>query len=120
MLKSWWKPLFKFLFVLLFAFSMALPSNAATVGWASYYKMGRFTANGERFKPMGYTAAHRHLAFGTKLKVTNLRNGKFVIVRINDRGPFIKGRVLDLSWGAAKAIGLTGTGVGKISFIVMK
>jgi rare lipoprotein A len=49
-----------------------------------------------------------------------LSNGKFVIVRINDRGPFIKGRVLDLSWGAAKAIGLTGTGVGKISFIVMK
>ena len=91
----------------------------AMVGWASYYKSGRLTANGEHFQPMGMTAAHKHLPFGTKLKVTNLRNGRSVIVRVNDRGPFIKGRVLDLSLGAARVIGLTGSGVGKISFTVI-
>jgi rare lipoprotein A len=68
---------------------------------------------------MGFTCAHKHLPFGTKLKVTNLRNGKTVVVRVNDRGPFIKGRVIDLSLGAAKAIGLTASGVGKISFTVL-
>ncbi len=91
----------------------------ASVGWASYYKSGHRTANGERFLPMGFTCAHKHLPFGTKLKVTNLRNGKTVIVRVNDRGPFVRGRVLDLSLGAARVIGLTGSGVGKISFSVM-
>lgn len=91
----------------------------ASVGMASYYKTGRVTANGERFRPMGFTCAHRRLAFGTKLKVTNLRNGRSVVVRVNDRGPFIRGRVLDLSLGAAKAIGMNGSGVAKISFVVM-
>ena len=94
------------------------PAQAAT-GWASYYKSGRLTANGEHFKPMGLTCAHRKLAFGTKLKVTNLRTGKSVIVRVNDRGPFIRGRILDLSLGAAKVIGLTSSGVGKISFTII-
>lgn len=96
------------------------PASSFTVGWASYYKSGRLTANGERFNPMGLTAAHRSLPFGTKVKVTNLRTGKTVIVRINDRGPFIKGRVMDLSLGAAKVIGLTRTGVAKISFAVLR
>ena len=91
----------------------------AMVGWASYYKSGHRTANGERFLPMGMTAAHKNLPFGTKLKVTNLRNGKSVIVRVNDRGPFIRGRVLDLSLGAARVIGLTASGVGKISYTVI-
>jgi len=100
--------------VLLFA----VPAHA-TVGWASYYKSGHRTANGEAFKPMGFTCAHKRLPFGTKLKVTNLRNGKSVIVRVNDRGPFVKGRVIDLSLGAARAIGLTASGVGKISFTVI-
>ena len=94
------------------------PVNAAT-GWASYYKSGRLTANGEHFKPMGLTCAHRKLAFGTKLRVTNLRTGKSVIVRVNDRGPFIRGRILDLSLGAAKSIGLTASGVGKINFTII-
>ena len=96
----------------------AAPVHAAT-GWASYYKSGRLTANGEHFKPMGLTCAHRKLAFGTKLRVTNLHTGKSVIVRVNDRGPFIRGRILDLSLGAAKLIGLTASGVGKISFTII-
>lgn len=101
-------------------FIVVSPASASTVGLASYYKSGRLTANGERFNPMGLTAAHRSLPFGTKVKVTNLRTGKTVIVRINDRGPFIKGRVIDLSLGAAKVIGLTRTGIAKISFAVLR
>jgi rare lipoprotein A len=100
-----------------FVFSAAAEAN--TVGMASYYKSGRLTANGERFNPHGLTAAHRKLKFGTRVKVTNMRNGKSVVVRINDRGPFIRGRVIDLSLGAAKAIGLTKTGVGRVKYTVM-
>ena len=110
----------KFLFSAALAAMMMFGTAEASTGWASYYKTGRFTANGERFKPMGFTAAHRHLAFGTKLRVTNLRNGKFVIVRVNDRGPFVRGRILDLSLGAARVIGLAGAGVAKISFVVVR
>jgi rare lipoprotein A len=94
-------------------------AHASTTGWCSFYKSGRLTANGEHFKPMGLTAAHRRLAFGTKLQVTNLRNGKTVLVRVNDRGPFIRGRILDLSLGAAKVIGLNNSGIAKISYIVV-
>lgn len=94
-------------------------AQAATTGLASYYKTGRVTANGERYNPLGLTAAHRQLPFGTKVKVTNLRNGKSVIVRINDRGPFIKNRVIDLSFGAAKIIGLHHAGVAKVSYTIL-
>lgn len=97
----------------------------ANTGHASWYgyemcRKGRAckTANGEHFKPEGHTAAHKTLPFGTKLKVTNLRNGKSVIVRINDRGPFIRGRVLDLSMGAARAIGMGGT--AQVRYVVVK
>ncbi len=98
---------------------LAVPAQAAK-GLASYYKSGKLTANGERYNPLGLTAAHRKLPFGTKLKVTNLGNGKSVIVRINDRGPFIKNRILDLSLGAAKAIGLQHRGIGKIAFDIIE
>lgn len=77
---------------------------------ASHYHQGKKTANGERFNPDGHTAAHRNLPFGTIVHVTNPRNGKSASVRINDRGPFIKGRELDLSRGAARTIGFSGVG----------
>lgn len=95
-------------------------AEAGTVtGWASYYKMGTLTANGERYDPHGLTAAHRTLAFGTLVRVTNLNNGKSVVVRINDRGPFIKKRVIDLSFGAARVVGLTKSGVARVKFDVL-
>ena len=89
-------------------------------GKASYYKMGTQTANGERYKPNGMTAAHRSLRFGTKVRVTNLRNGRRVVVRINDRGPFIHGRIIDLSLGAARKIGMTTSGVEKVKVEVLR
>ena len=83
---------------------------AAQCGRASWYALHSRTASGERMNPSAMTAAHRTLPFGTKLRVTNKNNGKSVIVRINDRGPFIKGRVLDLSKGAAGQLGFIGSG----------
>lgn len=82
---------------------------------ASWYgfESGTRTASGERFNPRAMTCAHRTLPFGTLLRVTY--QGKSVVVRVNDRGPFIKGRTLDLSLGAARAIGLTARGVGPVS-----
>ena len=75
---------------------------------ASYYGYGAGsqTASGARFNPNAMTAAHRTLPFGTKVRVTNKRNGKTVIVTINDRGPFIRGRIIDLSTAAAGVIGM--------------
>ncbi len=89
------------------------------VGYASYHKHGKRTANGGRFNPDGLTAAHRSLRFGTKVKVTNLKTGRAIVVRINDRGPFIRSRVIDLSYGAAKAVGLTRSGVARVEVIVL-
>ena len=80
-------------------------------GLASYYWQGQRVASGGRFNPNALTAAHRTLPFGTKVKVTNLRNHRSVVVTINDRGPFIKGRIIDLSLAAAKVIGMTKSGV---------
>ena len=83
-------------------------------GMASFYgnESGSKTASGQRFNQNAMTAAHRSLPFGTKLRVTH--GGRSVVVTINDRGPFIRGRVLDLSTGAARAVGLTGAGVGRV------
>ena len=104
----------------LFAFFAAcsMPASAQT-GMASYYKSGRLTANGERFNPNAYTAAHRSLKFGTKVRVTNLRNGRSVVVRINDRGPFVSGRIIDLTYGAAMAVGLHDTGIAQVQVAVV-
>lgn len=76
---------------------------------SAFYAGGSHTASGQRFNPHGLTAAHRTLPFGTQLLVMNPHNGKSVTVTINDRGPFVRGVALDLSLGAAKMIGLSGT-----------
>ena len=83
---------------------------AAQCGKASWYALHSRTASGERMNPSAMTAAHRTLPFGTKLRVTNKNNGKVVVVRVNDRGPFVRGRVLDLSKGAAQRLGFIGSG----------
>ena len=88
----------------------------AQCGSASWYALTSRTASGERMNPAAMTAAHRTLPFGSKLRVTNPKNGKAVIVRINDRGPFIKGRVLDLSKGAAGKLGYLGAGHARLCF----
>ena len=75
---------------------------------------GKFTANGEVYDQMALTAAHKSLSFGTLLKITNPKNGKSVIVRINDRGPYIEGRELDLSKGAAIELGILEKGVARV------
>ncbi len=91
-------------------------------GIASFYGAyfaGRKTASGERFNPARMTAAHRSLPFGTRVRVTNMRNGRSVVVRINDRGPFIRGRVIDLSKGAAGVIGMIGRGIAPVRVEVL-
>jgi rare lipoprotein A len=91
-------------------------------GRASYYGdffHGRRTASGERFDIYKYTAAHRTLPFGTRVKVTNLHNNKSVIIKINDRGPHVKSRIIDLSKAAAKAIDLMRYGAARVSMEVL-
>lgn len=89
-------------------------------GKASWYGpgfQGKKTANGEKYNMYGLTAAHKKLAFGTKVKVTNLKNNKSIIVRINDRGPFVKGRIIDLSKSARDSIGMDGIAQVKLEII---
>lgn len=91
-------------------------------GVASYYGRrfhGRRTANGERFDMHAMTAAHKSLPFGTKVRVTNPRNGKSVTVRINDRGPYIRGRTIDLSRAAAGKLGIIQRGHGKVELDIV-
>ncbi|MEM8725376.1 MAG: septal ring lytic transglycosylase RlpA family protein [Pseudomonadota bacterium] len=92
-------------------------------GVASYYGRrfhGRRTANGERFNMRAMTAAHRTLPFGTKVRVTNPRNGRSVVVRVNDRGPFIRGRSIDLSRAAAEKIGMISRGHARVNMEVVR
>ncbi len=82
---------------------------------ASYYSTGRRTASGERFNPNGYTAASRTLPFGTMLRLTNPATGRSVVVRVNDRGPFVRGRSLDVARGAAAALGMIAQGTANLA-----
>ncbi len=95
-----------------------IPERALTAeGTASYYNrkfQGRKTASGESFNCNHFTAAHRSLPFGTSVRVINLDNGKQVVVRINDRGPHLKGRIIDVSPAAAREIGLFGNGTANV------
>jgi rare lipoprotein A len=94
----------------LVASTIVMPTIAsAQSGIASVYSEGP-TATGERLVASAMTAAHRTLPFGTMVRVTNTGNGKSVVVRINDRGPFVQGRIIDLTPGAARAIGIAGLG----------
>lgn len=95
--------------------------RATANGTASYYSYGNSTrtATGERFNPQDLTAAHRTLPFGTRVRVTNNWNGRSVIVRINDRGPFIRGRIIDVSLGAAKQLGMISSGIASVKVEVL-
>lgn len=94
-----------------------------SAGQASWYGPGFYgnrTANGEVFRPGTMTAAHRTLPFGTRVRVTNLNNGRVAVVRINDRGPFHGNRVIDLGHGAAKALGVLSSGVASVRLEVLR
>jgi rare lipoprotein A len=98
-------------------------SDDVFYGESSYYAdkfHGRKTANGEIFDMYKKTAAHKTWPFNTMLEVTNLENDQSVIVRVNDRGPYIKGRILDLSYGAAKEIDMISKGVIEVKIIILK
>lgn len=110
-----------FSFALIMLFSMSIFAQTQT-GKASFYANkfeGRQTASGEIYSHHKMTAAHRKLPFGTKVKVTNLTNNKSVIVEVNDRGPFIRGRIIDLSRSAAKKLDFIGLGVADVTMQVL-
>ena len=110
--------IFRLLFLCsLLAFLTSCSEKVVQSGKASYYAKkfnGRRTASGQKFRSYKRTAAHNTLPFGTKVKVTNLRNGRTVKVRINDRGPFVAGRIIDLSRKAARRIGMLDEGVASV------
>ncbi len=97
----------------------AAGTKVASYGVASFYSEEQQTANGEKFDPSELTAAHRSLPFGTRLRVTNVANGRSVTVRINDRGPFVAGRAVDVSYAAAERIGIIDQGVAKVKLDII-
>ncbi|WP_245893121.1 septal ring lytic transglycosylase RlpA family protein [Devosia naphthalenivorans] len=101
---------------------MAYAHTTVLSGVASWYGPGfhgRTTANGEKYNMNGMTAAHKSLKFGTKVRVTNENNGKSVVVRINDRGPYVGSRIIDLSKSAAQAIDMIGPGTAAVTVEVL-
>jgi rare lipoprotein A len=92
----------------------------SSFGVASFYTEGTKTANGEKFDPGELTAASPNLPFGTRLRVTNVTNGRSVVVRVNDRGPFVPGRVVDVSYSAAETLGMVGRGTAKVKLDVVQ
>ncbi len=116
-----------FAVLLLLSACSSQPSSSVapntTSGQASWYGAkhhGKKTASGERFNQHALTAAHRPLAFGTRVKVTNIRNNKSVTVRVNDRGPYSKGRIIDLSRAAANKIDMLNSGVAPVRLQVLR
>jgi rare lipoprotein A len=100
---------------------LARPKNGVQkYGVASFYTEGTETANGEKIDPNALTAAHRSLPFGTMLKVTDVTTGRSVTVRVNDRGPFVGGRVVDLSLSAAEALGIVDQGITKVRLDIVR
>ncbi len=99
--------------------SYSVASGGGYSGMASYYWQPQRVASGGWFNPNAMTAAHKTLPFGTKVRVTNRNNGRSVVVTINDRGPYIKGRIIDLSKAAAAQVGMTASGVAPVSVTVL-
>ncbi|HEY2533205.1 MAG TPA: septal ring lytic transglycosylase RlpA family protein [Xanthobacteraceae bacterium] len=97
----------------------AAATRFASYGLASFYSYGGRTASGEKFDPRELTAAHPTLPFGTRLRVTSVATGRSVIVRVNDRGPFLPGRVVDVSSAAAETLGIVGQGTAKVKLDVL-
>jgi rare lipoprotein A len=95
-------------------------TKIASQGLASFYSEGARTASGEKFEAHELTAAHPTLPFGTRLRVTDVATGRSVTVRINDRGPYVPGRVVDVSSSAADALGMVGKGVAKVRLDVVQ
>ncbi|MGB7782566.1 MAG: septal ring lytic transglycosylase RlpA family protein [Pseudolabrys sp.] len=98
----------------------AAEKQIASYGLASFYSDEQQTANGEKFNPNALTAAHPTLPFGTQLRVTNVATGRSVTVRVNDRGPFVPGRIVDVSYSAAETLGIVGRGVAKVKLDVIQ
>jgi rare lipoprotein A len=92
----------------------------ASHGLASFYTEGTQTASGEKFDTNELTAAHPTLPFGTRLRVTNVATGRSVTVRINDRGPYVPGRVVDVSYSAAQSLGMVGKGIANVKLDVVQ
>ena len=103
-----------------FAANKNAAETQASYGLASFYSDEQQTANGEKFNPNGLTAAHPTLPFGTQLRVTNVATGRSVTVRVNDRGPFVPGRIVDVSYSAAETLGIVGRGVAKVKLDVIQ
>lgn len=105
-----------FLFLTATFLQVAVSTNIAhaQTGMASYYWESQRVACGGKFNPNALTAAHKSLPCGSKVRVTNQRNGKSVVVTINDRGPFVRGRIIDVSKAAATKLGMTGAGTAKV------
>lgn len=99
---------------------LVLANAPARADIASFYASGHRTANGEAFRPDGLTAAHRSLSFGTWVRVTRAATGRSVVVRINDRGPFVAGRSIDLARGAARRLGMIGAGTARVGLAVIR
>jgi peptidoglycan lytic transglycosylase len=98
----------------------ATETQVASNGIASFYTEGTKTASGEKFDTNELTAAHPTLPFGTQLRVTNVKTGRSVTVRVNDRGPYVPGRVVDVSYAAAETLGMVGGGIAKVKLDVVQ
>jgi rare lipoprotein A len=98
----------------------AAETQSASQGVASFYTQGTQTASGEKFDTYDLTAAHPTLPFGTRLRVTNVASGRSVTVRVNDRGPYVPGRVVDVSYSAAETLGMVGSGIAKVKLDVVQ
>lgn len=119
-MRSWW--LIPFLLLGILAVIHTFPSYDE-VGIASWYGPGfhgKVTASGELYDMYAFTAAHRTLPFGTVVKVVDLETGRWVVVRINDRGPYVPGRIIDLSYAAAQKLGIVGRGTTKVGLLILK